>query len=226
MAEVVDAVVARAVAALGSRRPRPPRRGLAPPRQRPRPVLPRRRAPARCPGTASPAKPVAVHASGTRQAARGHLGPPARPPGRGRRRPRASPSASASPSGCGPRPASAPTTSRLKRTMRDLELVTVCEEAGCPNISECWTDGTATFMINGERCTRACGFCLVDTRHPEAARSGRARAGGRGRRADGPALRRAHHRRPRRPGRRRRLASSPPPSPPSAAAPRACRSSA
>jgi len=55
----------------------------------------------------------------------------------------------------------------LKSTMRDLSLVTVCEEAGCPNISECWADGTATFMINGERCTRACGFCLVDTRHPE-----------------------------------------------------------
>jgi lipoic acid synthetase len=51
--------------------------------------------------------------------------------------------------------------------MRELELVTVCEEAGCPNIYECWGAGTATFMINGERCTRACGFCLVDTRHPE-----------------------------------------------------------
>ncbi|WP_414654935.1 lipoyl synthase [Iamia sp.] len=57
---------------------------------------------------------------------------------------------------------------RLKRTLRDLDLVTVCEEAGCPNIFECWSDGTATFMINGERCTRACGFCLVDTRHPQA----------------------------------------------------------
>ncbi|MGH9138509.1 MAG: lipoyl synthase [Acidimicrobiales bacterium] len=55
---------------------------------------------------------------------------------------------------------------RLKRTMRDLELVTVCEEAGCPNIFECWADGTATFMINGDRCTRACGFCLVDTQRP------------------------------------------------------------
>jgi len=54
----------------------------------------------------------------------------------------------------------------LRRTMRDLDLVTVCEEAGCPNIFECWADGTATFMINGERCTRACGFCLVDTSHP------------------------------------------------------------
>ncbi|HVA03395.1 MAG TPA: lipoyl synthase [Acidimicrobiales bacterium] len=55
----------------------------------------------------------------------------------------------------------------LRRTVRDLGLVTVCEEAGCPNIFECWADGTATFMINGERCTRSCGFCLVDTRHPE-----------------------------------------------------------
>jgi len=62
----------------------------------------------------------------------------------------------------------APSYLRLKHTMRDLGLVTVCEEAGCPNIFECWADGTATFMINGERCTRACGFCLVDTRHPAA----------------------------------------------------------
>jgi lipoic acid synthetase len=54
----------------------------------------------------------------------------------------------------------------LRKRMRRLDLVTVCEEAGCPNISECWSDGTATVMINGERCTRACGFCLVDTRHP------------------------------------------------------------
>lgn len=54
----------------------------------------------------------------------------------------------------------------LRHTMRELSLVTVCEEAGCPNIYECWADGTATFMINGDRCTRACGFCLVDTRRP------------------------------------------------------------
>ncbi len=54
----------------------------------------------------------------------------------------------------------------LRSMVRELGLVTVCEEAGCPNLSECWADGTATFMINGERCTRACGFCLVDTRHP------------------------------------------------------------
>ena len=54
-----------------------------------------------------------------------------------------------------------------RRTVDGLGLVTVCEEAGCPNLSECWSEGTATFMVCGERCTRACGFCLVDTRHPE-----------------------------------------------------------
>lgn len=45
-------------------------------------------------------------------------------------------------------------------------LVTVCEEAGCPNLRECWSQGTATFMINGASCTRNCGFCLVDTSKP------------------------------------------------------------
>ncbi|MBW4079040.1 MAG: lipoyl synthase [Acidobacteria bacterium] len=56
----------------------------------------------------------------------------------------------------------------LRTLTEDLRLVTVCEEAGCPNIYECWADGTATFMVNGERCTRACGFCLIDTRKPMA----------------------------------------------------------
>ncbi|MEO7556949.1 MAG: lipoyl synthase, partial [Acidimicrobiales bacterium] len=55
-----------------------------------------------------------------------------------------------------------------RRIVRAAGLTTVCEEAGCPNLSECWSEGTATFMVNGERCTRACGFCLVDTRHPGA----------------------------------------------------------
>ncbi|HEY0517979.1 MAG TPA: lipoyl synthase [Ilumatobacteraceae bacterium] len=54
----------------------------------------------------------------------------------------------------------------LKKTVRDHGLVTVCEQAGCPNLSDCWADGTATFMVLGERCTRACGFCLVDTNKP------------------------------------------------------------
>ena len=56
---------------------------------------------------------------------------------------------------------------RLKKLIEEKQLVTVCEEAGCPNIFDCWNDGTATFMIGGERCTRACGFCLVDTRKPK-----------------------------------------------------------
>ena len=53
-----------------------------------------------------------------------------------------------------------------RKLVQELSLVTVCEEAGCPNIYECWADHTATFMILGERCTRACGFCLVDTSKP------------------------------------------------------------
>ncbi len=48
----------------------------------------------------------------------------------------------------------------------DLDLHTVCESARCPNHWECWSKGTATFMIAGDRCTRACGFCAVDTRKP------------------------------------------------------------
>ncbi|HZB97779.1 MAG TPA: lipoyl synthase [Candidatus Sulfotelmatobacter sp.] len=49
----------------------------------------------------------------------------------------------------------------LKSLMRNLSLTTVCEEAHCPNIGECWGQGTATFMILGEVCTRACAFCAV-----------------------------------------------------------------
>jgi lipoic acid synthetase len=51
--------------------------------------------------------------------------------------------------------------SRIKETMRSLTLNTVCEEARCPNIGECWGQGTATFMILGDVCTRACAFCAV-----------------------------------------------------------------
>ncbi len=54
----------------------------------------------------------------------------------------------------------------LKRMMRDLELNTVCEEAGCPNIYECWGQGTATLMLLGDKCTRACAFCDVQTGRP------------------------------------------------------------
>jgi len=55
----------------------------------------------------------------------------------------------------------------LKTIMRDLSLNTVCEEARCPNIAECWSHRTATFMILGDTCTRACGFCAVKTGRPE-----------------------------------------------------------
>jgi lipoic acid synthetase len=53
-----------------------------------------------------------------------------------------------------------------KALVSDLRLHTVCESAQCPNRWECWSQGTATFMIAGERCTRACGFCAVDTAKP------------------------------------------------------------
>jgi lipoyl synthase len=55
---------------------------------------------------------------------------------------------------------------RLKGLMRELDLHTVCEEARCPNVGECWNRGTATFMILGDVCTRACGFCAVKTGLP------------------------------------------------------------
>ncbi len=55
---------------------------------------------------------------------------------------------------------------RLRGLMRRLELHTVCEEAHCPNIGECWHHGTATFMIMGDVCTRACGYCNVSTARP------------------------------------------------------------
>jgi lipoic acid synthetase len=54
----------------------------------------------------------------------------------------------------------------LKKLMRGLELNTVCEEANCPNIYECWGMGTATLMILGDKCTRACSFCNVNTGKP------------------------------------------------------------
>lgn len=55
----------------------------------------------------------------------------------------------------------------IKDLLRDQSLHTVCEEARCPNIGECFNAGTATFMILGDTCTRACGFCAVDSGRPE-----------------------------------------------------------
>ncbi|MEM9127576.1 MAG: lipoyl synthase, partial [Pseudomonadota bacterium] len=50
-----------------------------------------------------------------------------------------------------------------RRIMRDNNLVTVCEEAGCPNVGECWSQGHATMMIMGDICTRGCTFCNIAT---------------------------------------------------------------
>ena len=74
----------------------------------------------------------------------------------------------------GPKPAwlkarvpGGPTYERLRRLMRDSDLHTVCEEAHCPNIGECWNSGTATFLILGKVCTRACGYCQVTSGRPQ-----------------------------------------------------------
>ncbi len=60
-----------------------------------------------------------------------------------------------------------PNYRELKDTMRGLDLHTVCEEAGCPNISECWEEREATYLIGGEDCTRRCGFCQIATGRPK-----------------------------------------------------------
>ena len=57
--------------------------------------------------------------------------------------------------------------SEIKNSVADLKLSTVCEEAKCPNLSECWSRGTATFMLMGDTCTRACQFCSVNTGNPK-----------------------------------------------------------
>lgn len=61
---------------------------------------------------------------------------------------------------------SSPRYAEVKKRVHDLKLSTVCEEAKCPNISECWSHGTATIMLLGSVCTRACRFCAVDTGNP------------------------------------------------------------
>jgi lipoic acid synthetase len=57
----------------------------------------------------------------------------------------------------------------LKQSFRELDLHTVCEEARCPNIGECWSEGTATIMLLGNMCTRGCRFCAVTTGNPRGA---------------------------------------------------------
>ena len=66
-----------------------------------------------------------------------------------------------------------PTYTHLKDTFRTLDLHTVCEEARCPNVGECWTEGTATVMLLGDTCTRGCRFCAVTTGNPRGAVDGR-----------------------------------------------------
>ena len=141
MREVVDEVARLAAERWGDGRGRTPGRRLAPPAS----------TTSRCSRRgAGPGEPVRLtSAAGGR---RRHDGA-----GRSSRR---------KPDWLRPKVHHGPEVLALKRTIRDLGLVTVCEDAGCPNLSECWADGTATFMVLGERCTRACGFCLVDTRKP------------------------------------------------------------
>ena len=72
----------------------------------------------------------------------------------------------ASPPGCARRSPAAPVSQAVKHIVREHRLSTVCEEAKCPNIGECWNAGTATIMLMGAVCTRACRFCAVDTGNP------------------------------------------------------------
>ena len=60
-----------------------------------------------------------------------------------------------------------PEYTELKSLVRSGGLHTVCEEAGCPNIFECWEDREATFLIGGDQCTRRCDFCQIDTGRPD-----------------------------------------------------------
>lgn len=62
-----------------------------------------------------------------------------------------------------------PTWNRVRNLIQERQLHTVCQEARCPNLNECWSAGTATFMVLGDICTRACGFCAVATGRPSAA---------------------------------------------------------
>ena len=99
-----------------------------------------------------------------------------------------------------------PEYTQLRGLVQREGLHTVCQEAGCPNIYECWEDREATFLIGGDQCTRRCDFCQIDTGKPAEFDADEPRRVGESRRHDGPAVRHRHRRRPRRPARRRRLA--------------------
>ena len=99
-----------------------------------------------------------------------------------------------------------PEYTELHALVKREGLHTVCQEAGCPNIFECWEDREATFLIGGEQCTRRCDFCQIDTGKPEPLDRDEPRRVADQRSGDGPAVRHDHRRRPRRPRRRGRLA--------------------
>ena len=86
----------------------------------------------------------------------------------------------------------------VKKLIHGASLHTICEEARCPNIAECWGRGTATFQILGDTCTRACRYCYVHSGRPSRRRTRSSRCGSRRRSADGPQARRRHLGRPRR----------------------------
>ena len=65
------------------------------------------------------------------------------------------------------RPPQGKTYHKIRNMLQELKLVTVCQEALCPNIEKCWNGGTATFMLMGDTCTRACRFCAVKTGNPQ-----------------------------------------------------------
>ena len=70
--------------------------------------------------------------------------------------------------GSRPLPRWGPSTRRCSSLVKSENLHTVCQEAGCPNIFECWEDREATFLIGGSQCTRRCDFCQIDTGKPAA----------------------------------------------------------
>ena len=99
-----------------------------------------------------------------------------------------------------------PEFTHLRGLVQREGLHTVCQEAGCPNIYECWEDREATFLIGGDQCTRRCDFCQIDTGKPAEFDADEPRRVAESVQAMGLQVRDDHRRRPRRPARRRRLA--------------------
>ena len=105
-----------------------------------------------------------------------------------------------------------PEYTALHSLVKDEGLHTVCQEAGCPNIYECWEDREATFLIGGSQCTRRCDFCQIDTGKPADYDTDEPRRVAESVAADAAALRDGHRRRARRPARRAARGCMPRPS--------------